>query len=83
MRYYVYILHSSKDGNLYIGVTNNLARRVEEHNRGNNRSTRYRRPLELIYSEMFLDKGAAYRREWHFKHMGVGNKEMRKLAGVA
>ena len=49
--YYVYVLKSLKDGDLYTGSTNNLKRRFEEHNLGKEKSTRYRRPFELIYYE--------------------------------
>ncbi|MEI8249097.1 MAG: GIY-YIG nuclease family protein [Candidatus Taylorbacteria bacterium] len=45
--FYVYILQSKKDGNLYIGRTNNVERRVGEHNIGKVSSTKSRRPLVL------------------------------------
>lgn len=45
---YVYILKSKKDGRHYIGSTKNLRNRIEEHIKGNVKSTRYRRPLILI-----------------------------------
>jgi len=38
--YYVYIIKSLKDNNLYIGRTNNLERRITEHNRGAVRATK-------------------------------------------
>ena len=43
----VYILLSKKDGGIYIGKTNNLARRLSEHNSGRVNSTKGRRPLIL------------------------------------
>jgi putative endonuclease len=54
--YYVYILKSKKDNKLYIGVTNNLRKRVNEHNQGLTKSTEYRRPLVLIYYEAYLSQ---------------------------
>lgn len=48
--YFVYILKSLKDGNFYIGRTNDLERRLGEHNRGRVRSTKSRRPFILIKS---------------------------------
>ncbi len=45
--WYVYILTSKKDGRLYVGSTNDLKRRLQEHTRGQSQSTRNRRPLEL------------------------------------
>jgi putative endonuclease len=52
--YYVYVLKSKKDGKLYIGLTNDLKKRLREHNKGLTLSTRYRRPLSLIYYEAYL-----------------------------
>lgn len=83
MKYYVYVLKSLKDGNLYIGVTSNLKRRVLEHNRGKNISTRNRKPFDLIYFETFDDKHQAYKQEWRFKNTSEGNKEMRQNAKLA
>ncbi len=45
--WYVYILKSSKDGKYYIGSTNDLRRRVQEHSHGQCESTRRRLPVEL------------------------------------
>ena len=52
--YYVYILKCN-DGLIYTGVTNNMARRFEEHQKGLNKScfTYNRRPLELIFQQEF------------------------------
>ena len=54
--YYVYILKCS-DNLLYTGITNNIERRFEEHQRGLNKScfTFRRRPLELIFKQVFND----------------------------
>ena len=54
--YYVYILKCS-DNLLYVGVTNNVERRFEEHEKGLNKNcfTFKRRPLELIFSQFFND----------------------------
>ncbi len=45
--WYVYILRSGKDHKLYVGSTNDLKRRLGEHEQGRCESTRPRRPLEL------------------------------------
>ncbi len=45
--WYVYILSSKKDGKLYVGSTNDLKRRLKEHDDGLCGATRHRRPLEL------------------------------------
>ncbi|MDP8230578.1 MAG: GIY-YIG nuclease family protein, partial [Candidatus Gorgyraea atricola] len=54
--YYVYALKSMKDKELYTGFTDNLERRIGEHNRGEEPSTRPRVPFELIYFEGCLNK---------------------------
>ncbi|MBI2113316.1 MAG: GIY-YIG nuclease family protein, partial [Candidatus Wildermuthbacteria bacterium] len=49
--FYVYVLESKKNGELYKGYTNNLAQRVEEHNQGLNFSTKSAKPWKCIYYE--------------------------------
>lgn len=65
--YYVYILLSQKDRKFYIGVTSNLEKRLKYHNSGKNKSTRYRAPFILVYSEEYTDKNEAYKREFYLK----------------
>ena len=67
MFFFVYALESSKDGNLYIGFTNNLKRRLEEHKKGLSFSTKFRLPFKLIYFEGCLHEGDARRREKYLK----------------
>jgi putative endonuclease len=63
----VYILQSDKDKKRYIGFTDNLDRRLAEHNSGKVKSTKNRVPLNLIYCERFETKGEAMSREKFFK----------------
>jgi len=49
--YYVYILLSKKDKNRYVGYTNNLKLRFEQHQKGKVESTKNRCPFTLIYYE--------------------------------
>ena len=58
--YFVYIL-KCKDGSFYTGITNNLERRLFEHNLGTDKSsyTCSRRPVELVWFEMFTDPSQA------------------------
>ena len=53
--FYVYILQSELDTGLYIGFSNDLRRRFSEHQGGESRSTRSRRPWSLIYYEAYLE----------------------------
>ncbi|MFA6081683.1 MAG: GIY-YIG nuclease family protein [Patescibacteria group bacterium] len=50
---YVYILQSKTDNKFYIGSTNNLERRLEEHNRGQTKSTKFRRPFALVFYQEY------------------------------
>ena len=65
--WYVYVLRSAKDKMFYIGSTNNLQRRVAEHQSGKNISTATRLPMELWYFEGHRSKEDAVRREKYFK----------------
>lgn len=71
--FYTYVLRSLKDGNLYIGWTNDLKLRLEHHNKGKVISTKSRLPLELVYYEACLSKRSAIKREKTLK-TGFGRK---------
>jgi putative endonuclease len=64
---YVYILKSNKDLKRYVGLTNNLERRISLHNGGKVQATKNRRPFELIYFEEFEDRTVASKREKFLK----------------
>ena len=68
MSYSVYILECS-DKTLYTGFTNNLDRRLWEHNHSNRGAvyTKYRRPVSIIYSEDYETQKEAMRRERELK----------------
>ncbi|MFH1406518.1 MAG: GIY-YIG nuclease family protein [Candidatus Omnitrophota bacterium] len=74
--YYVYVLQSKYDGCFYTGFTNDLNRRVGEHNDGYQISTKSRGPFELIYYEWCLNKEDATAREKYLK-TGMGKKYIR------
>jgi len=74
--FYVYILKSLKDGKLYIGSTNDLKRRVEEHNSGKSFSTAPRRPFKIIYYEAYVSEGDARHREHNLK---LGSRALAQL----
>ena len=65
--YYVYVLLSLKDSGTYTGCTNNLQRRLKQHNNGLSYATRPRKPLRLIYFEAYLYKEDALLRERYLK----------------
>lgn len=61
--FYVYILRSKKSGYKYIGQTNDLQRRLKEHNEGFIKSIRFQLPLVLEYVEVFETRQQAIQRE--------------------
>lgn len=65
--YYVYILKSEKDEDMYTGSTNDLKRRFEEHNTGKVQSSRHRRPFRLVYYEAYSAEKDARQRESNLK----------------
>lgn len=66
---YTYIVRCS-DGSYYTGWTNNLEKRIQDHNSGHGaKYTKSRRPVELVYYEEFETKEEAMRREYAVKKM--------------
>lgn len=66
---YTYMLRC-RDGSLYTGWTNDLEKRVDEHNKGKGaKYTRTRRPVELVYYEEFATKQEAMKREYAIKQL--------------
>lgn len=74
--YYVYIV-KCRDNSLYTGYTNNLEKRIKEHNesRRGAKYTRGRRPVTLAYYERFETPNEAMSREWHIKKLTRKEKE--------
>ena len=68
MKYYVYILASRRYGTLYIGITRDLSRRLEQHRSGAVSSfTRKHKVYRLVYFEVFDNPEAAIVREKQMK----------------
>ena len=75
--YYFYILRCS-DNSLYCGQTNNLKRRINEHNFDKNKSAKYlraKKPVKLIYFEKYSSLQEAMKREWQVKQWSRSKKE--------
>jgi putative endonuclease len=68
--YYVYVLKSLKDHSLYIGYTNDIDRRLLEHNSGQSVYTKSRCPWALVYYEAFSNLDDAKKREGSLKYFG-------------
>ncbi|MEX0849811.1 MAG: GIY-YIG nuclease family protein [Candidatus Dependentiae bacterium] len=67
--YFVYILCSERNGTLYIGVTNNIKRRIDEHKRGDGScfTSKYN-VNKLVYAEEYQYVYDAIEREKQLKH---------------
>lgn len=65
--YYTYVLQSQKDNGFYIGYSENLKQRFEEHVKGKVESTKNRRPLKLVDYEACLKREDATNREKYLK----------------
>ncbi len=73
-QWYVYILQC-KDNTLYTGITDDVERRVAAHNAGKGaKYTRGRGPTKVIYTEPFVNKPMALRREFQIKQMSREEK---------
>ena len=66
---YTYIVECA-DGSLYCGWTNDLDKRIKDHNAGKGaKYTKTRLPVKLVYFEEFDTKEEAMSREWHIKQL--------------
>lgn len=77
MSYFVYILRTSSN-TLYIGQTNNLEKRLKEHQSKSNKSAKYIRyfdSFKLVYSERFTTRKDAMQREIQIKKWSREKKE--------
>lgn len=81
--YFVYILKSLKDGNLYIGRTNNIERRLKEHNSGKVRSTKSRIPFILLDKTETFSESESVKLEIEYKKGYKREEFKRKFGEVA
>ncbi len=75
--WYAYIL-TCADGTLYTGITNDLERRIEEHNSSirSAKYTRARRPVKLAYHSTHESRSAALIEEARIKKLSRKEKEL-------
>jgi len=75
--WYLYVLLCTKDNSLYTGVTNDISRRVRQHNgelAGGARYTRSRRPVKLYFYWTYNNKSEAMKAEHAFKKLSRKQK---------
>ena len=75
--FFVYVLYSVKFNRRYVGMTNNIDRRLNEHNNGRQRSTKAFKPWIIIHSEQFETRLEARKREVYLKS-GIGREWLNK-----
>jgi len=82
MFYYTYILKSKKNGKLYTGSTNDLRKRLNQHNKGLSTYTKSRGPFDLIYYETCLLEDKERSRELFLKS-GMGKRYLKNRLGAS
>ncbi|MDD5720946.1 MAG: GIY-YIG nuclease family protein [Candidatus Paceibacterota bacterium] len=82
MFYYTYILKSKKDGKIYTGYTQDLRKRLNQHNKGLSTYTKGRGPFILIYYEGCLLESKAKSRELFLKS-GMGKRYLKNRLGAS
>jgi putative endonuclease len=75
--FFVYVIKSKVDNRFYVGLTENVERRLKEHNGGKTRSTKPYVPWELCFFETFNTRSEARSREVYFKS-GVGKEYIKR-----
>ena len=73
MKHFTYILYSENINKYYVGYTNNLERRIGEHNRIKGKFTDKGIPWRIVHTETFDNRIDAHKRELQIK-----NKKSRK-----
>ncbi len=76
--YSVYAIYSEGRNYLYVGITDNVERRLAEHNGGKNKTTKPYRPFKLIHTESFISRAEARAREIEPKS-GYGKEFLKTL----
>ena len=76
--WYVYLLKSVSFRKSYVGCTDNVKRRLDEHNSGKSLFTKRFKPWQVLKVEEFRTYKDARKRERFYKS-GIGRQEMKKL----
>ena len=74
--FFVYALNSLTRNYIYVGMTNNIERRCQEHNSGQNKTTKAYRPFNKILVEEFSTRVEARKRE-KFLKSGIGKQYLK------
>ena len=76
--YYVYAISSLYRNYIYVGLTDNIERRISEHNSGRNKTTKPYLPFSLIHFEEYTTRTEAREKEKYYKS-GIGKEKSKKI----
>ena len=74
--FYVYVLKSKRKEYHYIGSTEDLKKRIQEHNQGKTKSIKHLVPFKLLYYEAYETRTLARKRELELKKNSFKKKEL-------
>lgn len=77
--FYVYTIYSKKFDKYYTGFTQNINRRLDEHNRGKTKSTKAFKPWEIVFIEEVTTRIEARQLEKYYKS-GAGREKIKELS---
>lgn len=75
--FFVYIIQSKIDKELYFGYTSDLRKRFKKHNLGLVRATKSRIPFKIVYYEAYASKQDAIKREHNLKLRAKALKQLK------
>jgi putative endonuclease len=76
--FFVYVIQSEKDGTTYTGFTENIDKRLKEHNAGKTRSIKHKVPFRVVHIEEFETKTEAIKRELRLKNNSWEKEQLYK-----
>jgi len=76
--YYTYAITSTIKSYIYVGISNNPKRRINEHNKGKEKTTRSYRPFKILSVEQFDTRMEARKREKYLKS-GCGKEYLKTI----
>jgi len=78
MSYFIYAIKSEKDGRIYVGFSENVEKRLSEHNSGKTKSTKGYRSWILIFTKECKTRIQARELEKYYKS-GAGKEKLKNL----
>ncbi len=79
--FYVYVLNSLSRNYIYVGMSSDIERRIHDHNKGYNKTTKPYRPFTLVLVEEYETRNMAREREKYLKS-GIGKEYLKRLINM-